>query len=371
MKYTRNQHVLSQWVLRNFRSDDTANEDKDKQRVWCHTVYLSNAQKNEIKDIPLPISSIAICKDCFMLLDGENGVKFDIEEELSEYENRTSVIFNELVHNHAFERLLDVDSENSPLETILNFMLIQKILNLNNPQNKMDAKDEVIKSLIKNIIDNIDNIVDRINNLPEYLIDNSEFKIYKKLVRVAKSTSPVYEKSKTLFVLFMLIEAKGLPTIFYFLNNLKNSEFKNINISGVYHTGYEFESTEIRPVFTIGPNVYSYYKNQNMIYLPLSHNLAISFSVGKKKYFNNKVDIFCPKPENLLCTSSKCIRIFRVSFDYIDNITSLITMGNQQQSNTIYTPYELKDIEAYLDLQYENEELFYTPENPELVVTQA
>jgi hypothetical protein len=33
MKYTKNQHMLSQWFLRNFRSDDTANSPKDKQRV--------------------------------------------------------------------------------------------------------------------------------------------------------------------------------------------------------------------------------------------------------------------------------------------------------------------------------------------------
>lgn len=41
MDYTKNQHVLSQWVLRNFRSDDTALYAKEKQRVWCHTVYMT------------------------------------------------------------------------------------------------------------------------------------------------------------------------------------------------------------------------------------------------------------------------------------------------------------------------------------------
>lgn len=42
MDYTKNQHVLSQWVLRNFRSDDTALYAKEKQRVWCHTVYMGS-----------------------------------------------------------------------------------------------------------------------------------------------------------------------------------------------------------------------------------------------------------------------------------------------------------------------------------------
>ncbi|EGR3966544.1 hypothetical protein DDN11_12970 [Vibrio cholerae] len=41
MKYTKNQHMLSQWFLRNFRSDDTANAPKDKQRVWCHSGFVA------------------------------------------------------------------------------------------------------------------------------------------------------------------------------------------------------------------------------------------------------------------------------------------------------------------------------------------
>lgn len=46
MDYTKNQHVLSQWVLRNFRSDDTALYAKEKQRVWCHTVYMTPEKEN-------------------------------------------------------------------------------------------------------------------------------------------------------------------------------------------------------------------------------------------------------------------------------------------------------------------------------------
>lgn len=42
MSYTRNQHMLSQWVLRNFRSDDTALDPKIKQRVWAHVVFKSS-----------------------------------------------------------------------------------------------------------------------------------------------------------------------------------------------------------------------------------------------------------------------------------------------------------------------------------------
>jgi hypothetical protein len=67
MGYTRNQHMLSQWFLRNFRSDDTAQSPKEKQRVWAHVVVPTAESKNDIKDIPLPISSVAVCRIAFVL----------------------------------------------------------------------------------------------------------------------------------------------------------------------------------------------------------------------------------------------------------------------------------------------------------------
>ena len=368
MKYTKNQHVLSQWVLRNFRSDDTANKPKDKQRVWCHTVYHSEKRENDIKEIPLPISSIALCKDCFMLVDVETGKKFDIENELSEYENRTSVLFNKLIHEHSFELLLDVNRKNSSLEVILNFIMIQMVLNLHNPQNKMDDKEEFFDSLIKEVVENIDGITQQINNPPEEFLEFFELPIYKKIVRVANSSSDSNAKCKALFTLFMLVESLGLPSLVNFLSTVRNKMFKGIYITGIYHTGHDFDSTELRPVFTIGPNVFSHFEQYNTIYLPLAHNLAISFSVGQHRYFNDSVNVFSPNPEKLRCKSSQIIKIFCASFDFIDNITSLITMGNQGHSKTIYTPYELKDIEAYLKLQNENMELFYSPDEPEFVV---
>jgi hypothetical protein len=68
MDYTKNQHVLSQWVLRNFRSDDTALSAKEKQRVWCHTVYMTPDKENVLHTQPLPISSVAVSKTAFVLL---------------------------------------------------------------------------------------------------------------------------------------------------------------------------------------------------------------------------------------------------------------------------------------------------------------
>lgn len=105
MTYTKNQHMLSQWFLRNFCSDDTALSPKGRQRVWCHVVVPGAEGQNDIKDIPLPVSSVAICKDCFRLTDGETGESFDIEHELSEYENKMAALVRDLVQNHNFARL--------------------------------------------------------------------------------------------------------------------------------------------------------------------------------------------------------------------------------------------------------------------------
>lgn len=77
-----------------------------------------------------------------MLIDGSSGEKFDIESELSEYETRTSNLFNKLIHENKFELLVDVKGDScAALDTILNFMVIQMILNSHNPQNKGKDKE--------------------------------------------------------------------------------------------------------------------------------------------------------------------------------------------------------------------------------------
>ncbi|MDP0833091.1 hypothetical protein Q8F89_28105, partial [Klebsiella pneumoniae] len=97
MDYTKNQHVLSQWVLRNFRSDDTALSAKEKQRVWCHTVYMTPDKENVLHTQPLPISSVAVSKNCFRLIDAETGLPFDIEDELGVYELLTAGVVNDII----------------------------------------------------------------------------------------------------------------------------------------------------------------------------------------------------------------------------------------------------------------------------------
>ncbi len=88
MNHTKNQHVISRWILRNFRSDDTATLDRDKKRVWTYTIYHDPEKGNVVRDLPLPIASVGMKKDCFTLLDGLTGCKFDIEDELSIYEKK-------------------------------------------------------------------------------------------------------------------------------------------------------------------------------------------------------------------------------------------------------------------------------------------
>ena len=367
MKYTKNQHMLSQWVLRNFRSDDTANHSKDKQRVWCHTVYLSSEKENIIKEIPLPISSIAINKDCFMLTDGESGVKFDIEDELSSYERDTSILFNELVHEHKFHKLLDVGRKGNALEILVNFMVIQLFLGFLNPQNKMDGKDEVLTHILSDMVENYQNISALILHPPTHVKPYCNQDIFKKMPRVIRSSSEVYHKCKALFYLSMLAEAKNLPSPLGYLSRVRNEMFSKIYITGVYHTGYDFDSTDIRPVFTITPNIFILNSNNNFNLLPLAHNLAISFSLGESEYYNSHLEIYSVDPSKLKCRSSKKIHTFKVSHDFIDGIAGWIPAIGASHTNTLYTPYELKDIERYLVHQENNYEHHYTPDTPVLV----
>lgn len=367
MKYTKNQHMLSQWVLRNFRSDDTANAPKEKQRVWCHTVNISNTAENDIKEIPLPISSIAIHKDCFSLIDEQSGNKFDIEEELSDFERETSVLFNELVHKHKFKKLLDVSRKGNALEIIINFMIIQMMLGFLNPQNKMDDREEILETYISDIVKNFEEIKELITNPPKNVLFYYGIGIYKKMLKVLSCKSDDFEKSKALFFLSLLAEAKNLPSPFGYLSNLRISMFSLIHITGIYHTGYDFDSTEIRPVFTISPNVVMFNKQNNFNLLPIAHNLAIVFSVGVSKYYNTHIDIFSAYPEKLKCKSSNKLNIYHVSHDFIDGITGWVNMIGVATTKTMYTPYELKDIERYLEHQQKNHDHHYSPKEPILV----
>lgn len=367
--YRRNQHVLSQWVLRNFRSDDTATEKKDRQRVWCHTVYLGVDKKNEIRELPLPISSVAVSKDCFMLIDGSSGEKFDIESELSEYETRTSNLFNKLIHENEFELLVDVKNDScAALDTILNFMVIQMILNSHNPQNKGQDKEVFFDMLAGRMNESLAEFMSMINNPPDSIKYINDTAVYKKIKRVFESSSDRSEKAKSLLILFLLAESGGLPVPFGLLKEIKNKLFKGVHIDGVYHTGYEFDSSELRPVFSIGPNVFSYWKNHKNIYLPLAHNYAIGFSVGNHGFYNSSINIYSANPSILKFKSGKKLKVHQVSHDYIDSITSIVALGSVNMANTIYTPFELKNIEDYLALQEKNHDRYYSPSEPQLII---
>lgn len=368
MGHTIKQHVMPQWVLRNFRSDDTAQVEKGKKRVWCHTVYLDENKQNIIKEYPLPIASVGVAKNCFSLVDGETGEFFDIEQELSDYELRTSGVFNCFIRNHDFSLLLRIEETGSSLETIVNFMTIQMVLNLHNPQHKYDDREFFFSILMKNLKENFLEVKSAIDGMPDDVLKLYGREFSEKIVRAANSTSDRDQVCKVLFVLFILAESKGLPVLVKSLSVLREHLFGGIYIEGIYHTGYTFDSVEPRPVFVIGPNVFSRSIEGNLIYLPVAHNLAFGFSVRKREFYNSDLTIYSANPENLNLATKNKIKLFKVSHDFIDNIVGHVLMGAVGNSSTIYTPHECADVERYLALQVENEDIFYLPKNPERVI---
>lgn len=369
MSHIKNQHVISRWILRNFRSDDTATLERDKKRVWTHTVYYDQEKGNVLKDLPLPIASVGMKRNCFTLTDGKTGCKFDIENELSIYEKKTSEFINSIVQEHNFEQLLKVGGHDYPLEMLLNFIVIQFVLGLHNPQNKNESKGEVLENYISSLMRDFENIKVKLRSPPPEFIALMHGDIYKKINRAVNSSSPKKDICKTLLILFMVAECEGLPTLMNFLPTIRNNLFKGIYIEGIYHTGYAFDAIGPRPVFTIGPNIMCFDSKKGVLDLPLSHNLAIHFSIGKHKYYNSSLSVFSADPGKLNCKKSKKIDVYKVSHDYIDNITSIVNMYNIAHSNTIYTPHCLTDVEDYLALQDINKSFYYSPERPELYGT--
>lgn len=366
MVFVRNQHMLSQWVLRNFRSDDTALHPKGKQRVWAHVVVPTAEGVNDIKDIPLPISTVAVCKDCFRLSDGATGELFDIEHELSTYENSISVLANELIHEHQFSRLANCDTEDFPVEDLAGFAILQMILNLNNPQSRFPHKESMLESLIKPVVDNISEHVSSILSLTTTHPSLSEQLIYKKLIRVAGSGSAAEDKAHAIFILYSILALQKKPTPIGTAAYLRDKIFAGIYAIDVFHTGHDLKSTEPRPVFTVSANIFCALPNEGVIYLPLSHNIALRFNTipGKGFYQNPTVRVFSPVPSSLKCSESEQLEIYQCSYDFIDQIMSTIDSYNNGFSNIIYSSWQLSDIEKYLKLQDEHPDTYYLPEYP-------
>lgn len=366
MAYTRNQHMLSQWILRNFRSDDTAMNLKEKQRVWCHVVIPTAEGENDIKDIPLPISSVAICKDCFRLEDGETGEIFDIENELSDYEKDTASLVRDLVHNHNFSRLANCDKYDFPVEKLASFGTFQMILNLNNPQSRFPGKSELLHSLVEPVKANLPDIISATLCLPENMPELSSVSIYQKLMRIARSSSGDGEKSKAMFVLFSLLGLQGKPTMIDTLAKLRGEIFSGIYRVDIFHTGHSLDSTEPRPVFTVSPNIFCKMIEERVIYLPLAHNLALRFHQYPEKGFFSplEINIFSPEPHKLSTQNTALVNIYKCSYDYIDLAMSTINMYNVGFSNIIYSSWQLSDVENYLSLQNQNRDTYYLPGQP-------
>ncbi|MDD9617286.1 DUF4238 domain-containing protein [Klebsiella quasipneumoniae] len=366
MGYTRNQHMLSQWFLRNFRSDDTAQSPKEKQRVWAHVVVPAAESKNDIKDIPLPISSVAVCKDCFRLTDGDTGEVFDIEHELSDYEQDMALLVRDLVQNHNFPRLANCDTDDFPVEKLASFAIFQMLLNLNNPQSRFPGKNELFQSFINPVKNNIQHIISEIISFPEVMPELANLSIYQKLIRIARSSSGDDEKAKAMFVLFSLLALQGKITMIDAMARLRGEVFSGIHRVDIFHTGHHFDSTEPRPVFTVSPNVFCKMTEERVLYLPLAHNLALEFYQYPEHGFFTplEINVFSPDPQKLLTKDMSRINIYKCSYDYIDQVMSTIDMYNVGFSNIIYSSWQLSDVENYLRLQNEHHDTYYLPEHP-------
>lgn len=366
MGYTRNQHMLSQWFLRNFRSDDTAQSPKEKQRVWAHVVVPAAESKNDIKDIPLPISSVAVCKDCFRLTDGDTGEVFDIEHELSDYEQDMALLVRDLVQNHNFPRLANCDTDDFPVEKLASFAIFQMLLNLNNPQSRFPGKNELFQTFINPVKNNIQHIISETISLPEVMPELATLSIYQKLIRIARSSSGDDEKAKAMFVLFSLLALQGKITMIDAMARLRGEVFSGIHRVDIFHTGHHFDSTEPRPVFTVSPNVFCKMTEERVLYLPLAHNLALEFYQYPEHGFFPplEINVFSPDPQKLLTKDMSRINIYKCSYDYIDQVMSTIDMYNVGFSNIIYSSWQLSDVENYLRLQNEHHDTYYLPEHP-------
>ena len=366
MGYTRNQHMLSQWFLRNFRSDDTAQSPKEKQRVWAHVVVPAAESKNDIKDIPLPISSVAVCKDCFRLTDGDTGEVFDIEHELSDYEQDMALLVRDLVQNHNFPRLANCDTDDFPVEKLASFAIFQMLLNLNNPQSRFPGKNELFQSFINPVKNNLQHIISETISLSDVMPELAALSIYQKLIRIARSSSGDDEKAKAMFILFSLLALQGKITMIDTMAWLRGEVFSGIHRVDIFHTGHHFDSTEPRPVFTVSPNVFCKMTEERVLYLPLAHNLALKFYQYPEHGFFTplEINVFSPAPQKLLTKDMSRIKVYKCSYDYIDQVMSTIDMYNVGFSNIIYSSWQLSDVENYLRLQNEHHDTYYLPEHP-------
>lgn len=285
MAFTKNQHMLSQWVLRNFRSDDTALSPKDKQRVWCHTVYPTRSGDNVLCEQPLPISSVAVAKNLFRLIDAKTGKAFDIEDELGAYERLTAAVVNDIIHEHNFSRLRLAEPGNFPFETLTSFAVMQLLLNLHNPQNKNPFKQDLLDHFHRDIEIHFEEFIKSIQSLPDTqpaLMDDS---FYQKLFRVAHSSSSREDKCRAIFTLCALLTILNKPTPYDMINVFRNKIFSRTIVIEVIHSGHAFDSTDPRPVFAIAPNIFCLLTEENRIYLPLSHNFTLCFITGSPLTF--------------------------------------------------------------------------------------
>ncbi|HAZ7504559.1 TPA: DUF4238 domain-containing protein, partial [Escherichia coli] len=300
------------------------------------------------------------------LTDGDTGEVFDIEHELSDYEQDMALLVRDLVQNHNFARLANCDTDDFPVEKLASFAIFQMLLNLNNPQSRFPGKNELFQSFINPVKNNLQHIISETISLSDVMPELAALSIYQKLIRIARSSSGDDEKAKAMFVLFSLLALQGKITMIDTMAWLRGEVFSGIHRVDIFHTGHHFYSTEPRPVFTVSPNVFCKMTEERVLYLPLAHNLALKFYQYPEHGFFTplEINVFSPDPQKLLTKDMSRIKVYKCSYDYIDQVMSTIDMYNVGFSNIIYSSWQLSDVENYLRLQNEHHDTYYLPEHP-------
>lgn len=80
------------------------------------------------------VSSVAVTKNCFRLIDAETEHPFDIEDELGVCERLIPRNMHSIIHEHNFSRIRHTQPADCPVEKLACFAVIQIMLNLHNPQ---------------------------------------------------------------------------------------------------------------------------------------------------------------------------------------------------------------------------------------------
>lgn len=189
--------------------------------------------------------------------------------------------------------------------------------------------------------------------------------IYQKLIRIARSSSGDDEKAKAMFVLFSLLALQGKITMIDTMAWLRGEVFPEYIVWIYFIPGTTF-TVQNHVRYLQYHLMYLQMTEERVLYLPLAHNLALKFYQYPEHGFFTplEINVFSPDPQKLLTKDMSRIKVYKCSYDYIDQVMSTIDMYNVGFSNIIYSSWQLSDVENYLRLQNEHHDTYYLPEHP-------